>query len=170
MPRGDSAGNQRHKAVRIKRAGEAITAGRPVGDTPRTFNYRMRLILTQQVALFYGATYSDAGFTDKDGVRRRIEEFHDDFKDLVQRLASYMGQFARDQKARQRNTLLVRHCLEVLGLDPDSTYDLLAVRSQYRKMAREVHPDRNGSKNPPGESPSTMADLNEAYEYLKEML
>ena len=169
MPRGDSAGNQRHKAVRIKRAGEAITAGQPIGDTPRTFNYRLRLVLMQQIELFYGATYSGAGFTDKDGVKKKIEDFHDDFKDLLQRLSSFMGQFSREQKDRQRNTLLVRHCLEVLELDPDNHYDLLAVKAQYRKLARNVHPDHNGNHDSL-EATKKMQDLNEAFDYLKEIL
>ncbi len=169
MPRGDSAGNQRHKAVRIKRAGEAITAGRPVGDTPRTFNYRMRLIMIQQVELFYSTTYSDAGFTDKQGVRQKIEDFHEDVKEVLQRLSNYMGQFARDQKARQRNALLVRHCLEVLGLDPDSTYDLLAVRTQYRKLARTSHPDNHDNREDPVIT-AKMQDINEAYHYMKGIL
>ena len=169
MPRGDSAGNKRHKAVRIKRAGEAITAGRPVGDTPRTFNYRLILILHQQIELFYGAKYSDAGFTDKQSVQNKLEEFHDDFKDLLSRLSSYMGRFAREQQERQRNTLLVRHCLEVLELDPNGTYDRIALRTQYRKLARQYHPDQNGNKDDP-EATQKMQDINEAFEYLKEML
>ncbi len=169
MPRGNSAGNQRHKAVRIKRAGEAVTTGQPVGDAPRTFNYRMRLIVTQQVELFYGTVYSDAGFTDKQGVKEKVEDFHDDFKELLQRLSIYMGHFAREQKERQRNTMLVRRCLEVLELDPNNTYDLLAVRTQYRTLARAYHPDNNGNQ---GDTEVTvkMQDINEAFEYLKEIL
>jgi DnaJ-class molecular chaperone len=80
-----------------------------------------------------------------------------------------MGRFAREQQERQRNTLLVRHCLEVLELDPNGKYDHLALKSQYRKLARNYHPDHNGNENNP-EAEDKMKDLNEAYGYLKEML
>lgn len=54
-----------------------------------------------------------------------------------------------------------RRAYEILGLDPSASLD--DVHSKFRKLAKEMHPDRN--KEPGAED--KYKELSEAYEFLK---
>lgn len=170
MTRGKSAASRRRRQKALERAAKAVREGKPVGDTSRTFHFALRLVVEQQLELFYAPTYNEADFPNAQSVKKKFEEFHEDFAQLLRGLSNYMGRFARDQRARQDNSLMVRHALEALGLDSNQQYTLLEVRSQYRKLANQVHPDHHNGTNPPGDSPVTMTDLNEAFDFLKGVL
>jgi hypothetical protein len=155
---------------RIEQTGERITQHTLIDDTPRKLHHALRLVLKEQLDLFYGPQIQELKFTDKKRATDRLEEFHVDLGQLLSNLNNYIGQLVREHKAQQRNPLLVRQCLQQLELDPEAVYTRTDVRDQYRALAQKVHPDHNGNSEHLEESTARMQDLNEAYTYLKENL
>ena len=168
MPTNKRAVEKRRQRSRqcVADAGGCIQRGVCVGDTVRKFNYALRKVLKEQLALLY-ADLLTGPVINSQQARVKLDEFHEEFYQSLYRLAHGMRRLAREQKERNRSTPLMQRSLEVLQLEPHRAYTLEEVRAQYLQLAKQVHPDHNGNND---ETTARMQDLNEAYAYLKERL
>ena len=91
--------------------------------------------------------YDDSSYDSKKN--RDYEKYHSDWQDDYQEYGGHKG--APDAP----------DYYGILGVPPDATPH--AIKSRYRELAKEMHPDVSG-----GASDTDMARINEAYEVLSD--
>ncbi|MFO1033904.1 MAG: molecular chaperone DjiA [Hyphomicrobiales bacterium] len=94
---------------------------------------------------------------------------HEDELTYLERVAEIFGFTGPDfARIRARHVAMGDDPYEVLGLEKDATPE--AIKARYRKLARELHPDRQMAKGVPAEmvklSSERLARINVAYEQL----
>lgn len=148
--------NARARARRIRDVASAIAEQRPCADTPRGLTIRLVEVVTQQLRLFHTA---DLPPLDRLAIHNAIDAAAERAKLAL----SNCNQRCRDvhrahERARAAIEAEQRHlALDALGLDHGATD--LEIKSTYRRLAGELHPDHGGSA-------AAMAAVNAAYSIL----
>ncbi len=91
---------------------------------------------------------------------------HEHELEYLQKVATIFGFSAKDfARIRSRHVVIADDPYEVLGLPPTATLD--DVKKQYRKLARDLHPDRQVADGMPKEmvliATERLARVNAAY-------
>lgn len=87
---------------------------------------------------------------------REYEKYHSDWLDDFEEIGS---------RSRDRSDTMAEDLPDlygIMGIDSDAT--AAQIKAKYRKLAKELHPDRNVQ----GDARDQMAELNRAYEVLSD--
>lgn len=153
----------RHRHELIMEGGKKISNGEVLADTSRTFTFNLRLIIEQQLRLFYESDMSSV--TGKVRVNNAIDDGMFEIKEAIERVSkrAYKARESEKEMTDLTDTLgRIKRRAEafaILGLKSNATDE--QIRKEFKKRAAEDHPDHGGSEE-------KMQRLNEALEILLE--
>lgn len=157
FPRWRAYGAKSREAARVRlcdRVGCEEVGDRPAPKSP---NSRERWMFCERHAAEYNKNWDYfAGLTTEEADRRRAEEAAGAF--AFRKSAHYEWAGPGDG-SRSRDEM---RALEALGLDPDSVFS--DVRSAYRRLAKENHPDL---KPGDAEAARRFQEVKAAYDVLR---
>jgi hypothetical protein len=143
---------------RLKHIIEKLQKREPLGETVRTFNFSIKVIIEHQLNLMYNTIYTPAGLQKK---RQIIADAVFEIQEALSRTADRMK---RVSNAEQPEIVIVdhqaerAHALGILGLPLTAT--MKEVKERYRALAKDEHPDHGGN-------PDRMAEINRAWSTLE---
>lgn len=152
---------ERHEKL-MKQLSEKLIAGEVFGETPRTFHFAIKIILEQQLDLFYGRD-----ITSPIGVGRKRKIINETLYEIQGVLSRTVGRMKLVEKAEPMSPLdnqlpggrIERmKALAVLGLNGSATPE--DIKRRYKELARGAHPDHGGSEE-------RMAEINAAWSMLE---
>lgn len=163
-PRGMAKDREGHREKLIKEAAVRIPLNQPIAESPRTFNFVLRLIIEQQLQAFYfkdiqtpsgrvkaQKVLDDTLFEIRDALTRATHRVKS-----IERTEAVNGDVLVDVLADQKKR---RDALSILHLQEGASLD--EIKKSYRKLALVAHPDKGGSA-------ARMSELNRAYTVLME--
>lgn len=163
-PRGMAKDKEGHRKKLIEEAAQRIPLGEAIAETPRTFNFTLRLIIEQQLYAFYGKgiktpagrvkmqkVLDDTMFEVRDALTRATHRIK-----AIENSEAKDGDMMRDVLAVQRER---REALQVLHLPEGASLE--EIKASYRKLAQIAHPDHGGDHD-------QMSRLNSALSILTE--
>lgn len=163
-PRGTSWNHKEaHRKRIVTEGGTKIVENKPVADTVRTFNFALRLIIDQQLLLFYGKDIQTA--TGHVRMREVLDDLSFEIRNAITRATERMRvvqKLDEDTKENGNGDLVKEQrakALLALQLQEDAT--LAEIKQAYKRLAIKVHPDHGGDER-------EMCRLNEALRVLTE--
>lgn len=144
-------------------AGAKIAAGELIAESPRTLGFVLRLIVEQQLHLFYGSQINGAPL--KPRMNSIISDADFEIKEALSRVGVRMRPVLRSaQMSPAETNTLVRmqrraEALALLQLEEGATAE--EIKKAHKQLARTAHPDAGGSTE-------QMQELNAALSVLLE--
>lgn len=152
---------ERHDKL-FQQMSQKLLAGEVFGETSRTFHFAIKLILEQQLDLFYSRTISSPI-----GVGRKRKVINDTLFEIQGVLSKTVERMKlvekHEPKTPYENWLpggqIERvKALATLGLPSSATE--AEMKQRYKELAMSAHPDRGGSEE-------LMAEINAAWAVLE---
>jgi hypothetical protein len=162
-PKSSWSHKEAHRKKLLQHSGEQITKGELIAETPRSMTFNLSLIIEQQLNLYYGCQIKSP--LQRPRMRQILDDTLFEVKQALARARNRMKPVlsvedgAVDLQASLACMKKEQEARALLGVNEEAT--IMEIKSAYRKMARKIHPDHNGSTE-------AMARLNEAYAYLVE--
>ena len=145
---------------RLKHIIEKLQKREPLGETVRTFNFSLKVIIEHQLNLMYNGIHTPAGLQKK---RQIIADAVFEIQEALSRTADRMKRASNAETPElviADHTAERAHALGVLGLPLTAT--MKEIKERHRKLAKTEHPDHGGSA-------SRMAEINRAWSTLEEI-
>lgn len=152
-----------HRKKLLQHAGDQIKKGELIAETPRSMTFNLSLIVEQQLNLYYGCQIKSP--LQRPRMRQILDDTLYEIKQALARARTRMKPIIEvedgpiDLKASLTCMKKEQEARALLGVSEEAS--IMEIKSAFRKMARSVHPDHNGSTE-------AMAQLNEAYAFLVE--
>lgn len=163
-PRGTSWNHKEaHRKRIIREGGTKISAGESIADTSRTFNFALRLIIDQQMLLFFGRNIQTA--TGQVRMREVLDDLSFEVRDAISRASIRMRTVHKVDIANRQtgngDIRLQKRRVALLALNLRESATLEEVKRAYKTLAMKAHPDHGGDAR-------LMCRLNEALRVLTE--
>lgn len=140
--------------------------------------YRSKDTVIAIAYLLIAISMEDGGMTEAEDNQIRdivfemgLSEYeYNGIKNSFVQSRTYYGNENDTGFGQNKENLIKKYC-EILGVDNQAS--MVEIKKAYRKLVKEHHPDKIASKGMPEEymkyANSKIAELNEAYEYLKKV-
>jgi hypothetical protein len=163
-PRGMARDKEGYRKNLINEAATRIPLGQPIAETPRTFNFTLRLIIEQQLAAFYGKGINTAAGKVK--LQKVLDDTMFEVRDALTR-ATHRAKAIERTEAKDGDMMIDvlkqqkerQEALAMLQLKEGASLD--EIKHSYRKLAQVAHPDHGGDTD-------QMSRLNSALSILTE--
>lgn len=118
------------------------------------------IYITRELILRKKTGYDKGEFESKKN--RDYEKYHSDWSDEENVLGSRKSKKFDEEFRKELEESDVPDYYKILGVASDASHD--EIKNQYRKLAKEIHPD----KSKDSKSEKKMAEINKAYEVLSD--
>lgn len=118
------------------------------------------IYITRELILRKKTSYDKGDYDSKKN--RDYEKYHSDWSGEDEALGARKSQKFDEEFRKELEESDVPDYYKILGVSPEATQD--EIKSQYRKLAKEEHPDKTKDEK----SEKKMAEINKAYEVLSD--